>query len=376
MFSEIFRYDEEGRWSSPLPDVDSYRTLVLAFGSSNMIEQDAPLRELVRRYPNSVVAGCSTSGEIFDIGVSDNSLSVAVMKFSNAEVKFASSPVTGDADSYGAGKSLARQLQGSALKAVLVFSDGLLVNGTDLTAGIDAHLPSSVSITGGLAGDGDRFERTWVLVQGQPRTGYVTAVGLYGDVEISHGSRGGWDKFGPQRVITRSNGNILYELDGQPALSLYKQYLGEFASELPASGLLFPLQITDPHSPREVVRTILSVDEIAQSLRFAGDVPQGYGAQLMQANFERLVGGAEEAADIANKNLDVKNAVCLSISCVGRRLVLGVRTDEEVEAVLDSLPPGTKQIGFYSYGEISPITTGTCELHNQTMTVTTIAEAA
>ncbi len=376
MFSQIVRYDEQGHWSADLPDVDSYRTLILAFGSSHMIERDLPLQELVRRYPNSVIAGCSTSGEIYDIGVSDNSMSVAIMKFSDSDVKFASAPVASDADSYAAGKSIARQLQGSSLKAVLVFSDGLMVNGTDLTAGIDAHLPASVSITGGLAGDGDRFEQTWVLVQGRPQSGYVTAVGLYGEIEVSHGSQGGWDKFGPQRVITKSKGNVLFELDGQPALPLYKQYLGEFASELPASGLLFPLQITDPHSPREVVRTILSVDELSQSLRFAGDVPQGYAAQLMQANFERLVGGAEEAAEIAAKNVNMENAVCISISCVGRRLVLGVRTDEEVEAVLESLPAGTKQIGFYSYGEISPITTGTCELHNQTMTVTTITEAA
>ncbi len=376
MFSTTLKYDRQGEWSEKLPDVDSYKTLVLAFGSSDMIERPEALQVLQRAYPNSVIAGCSTSGEIFENTVNDDSLSVAIMKFDRSDVKLASAAVKGDADSYSAGKALARQLNGSDLRAVLVFSDGLMVNGTELTAGIDAHLPKDVTITGGLAGDGDRFERTWVLVQGQPRSGFVTAVGLYGNVSVTHGSQGGWDRFGPQRVITRSDGNVLYELDGRPALTLYKEYLGEFASELPASGLLFPLQISDPRGGREVVRTILSVDEATNSLRFAGDVPQGYDAQLMQANFERLVGGTEQAAEIARKGLDLENAVCVSISCVGRRLVLGVRTDEEVEAVLTSLPQGTKQVGFYSYGEISPITSGTCELHNQTMTITTIAEAA
>ena len=376
MLSEILQYDDTGRWSSKLPDLDSYRTLVLAFGSSNMIDDDTGLAALRRAYPNSVIAGCSTSGEIFDTTVTDGGLAVAVMKFEKSEVKFASAAVNTDSESFAAGKSLARQLAGSTLRAVLIFSDGLAVNGTDLTEGVSNHLPPTVSVTGGLAGDGDRFDRTWVLVGGEPKSGFVSAVGLYGDIAVSHGSQGGWDKFGPQRLITRSEGNVLYELDGQPALTLYKQYLGEFASELPASGLLFPLQITDPSSPRELVRTILSVDEESQSLRFAGDVPQGYGAQLMQANFERLVSGAEDAAEIAAKNTDAGGGVCISISCVGRRLVLGERSEEEVEAVLHNLPQGTKQIGFYSYGEISPIATGTCELHNQTMTITTIAEAA
>jgi hypothetical protein len=61
---------------------------------------------------------------------------------------------------------------------------------------------------------------------------------------------------------------------------------------------------------------------------------------------------------------------------VGRRLVLGSRTEEEIEATLEVLPKGTQQIGFYSYGEISPYTAGTCDLHNQTMTLTTLSEAA
>jgi hypothetical protein len=375
MLSETLWYDDRGRWSAKLPDMDSYRTLVLAFGASNMIENDDGLQALRRAYPNSTIAGCSTSGEIHDTTVNDGTLSVAVLKFERSEVKFASAAVSSESDSFAAGKSLARQLAGSSLRAVLVFSDGLAVNGTELTAGVSTHLPATVSVTGGLAGDGDRFERTWVLVGGEPKTDFVTAVGLYGEVEVTHGSQGGWDQFGPQRQITKSEGNVLYELDGQPALPLYKQYLGEFASELPASGLLFPLQITDPASPRELVRTILSVDEETQSLRFAGDVPEGYAAQLMQANFERLVSGAEDAAELAAKN-NVGGGLCISISCVGRRLVLGERSEEEVEAVLHTLPEGTKQVGFYSYGEISPIATGTCELHNQTMTITTIAEAA
>ena len=214
-----------------------------------------------------------------------------------------------------------------------------------------------------------------------PRSGYVTAVGLYGPrVKIGHGSKGGWDKFGPARRVTRAEHNVLYELDGRPALRLYKEYLGERAAELPASALLFPLAVSDSHGDSKVlVRTVLAVSEQDQSMTFAGDVPQGSVAQLMRANFERLIDGASSAARGAGSSLvdlmGTNEILSIAISCVGRRLILGERTEEEIEAALHGLPAGTRQIGFYSYGEISPFASGACDLHNQTMTLTTISEA-
>ena len=263
------------------------------------------------------------------------------------------------------------------MRAVLIFSDGLHVNGSELVRGLNAVLPPSVVVTGGLAGDGDRFSRTWVLKEGVPATGCVTAVGLYGDaVRVGHGSKGGWDCFGPERRVTRSKENVLYELDGKPALALYKDYLGERASGLPATGLLYPLAPRAAASDeKRLVRTILAVDEATQSLTFAGDIPEGSLAQLMQANFDRLVQGAGEAALSTTDQFHGSGPIlAIAISCVGRRLVLGERTEEEVEATVDALPKQARQIGFYSYGEISPYASGSCDLHNQTMTLTTIYE--
>jgi hypothetical protein len=206
----------------------------------------------------------------------------------------------------------------------------------------------------------------------------VVAAGLYGDsVAVGHGSKGGWDNFGPERLVTRSQGNILFELDGRPALQLYKEYLGELADGLPATGLLFPLALrSDAEEEKSLVRTILAVDEAAQSLTFAGDVPQGSLARLMRANFDRLIDGASEAGALAAKSAVAHDGdvLAIAISCVGRRLVLGQRAEEEIEATLEMLPDGTRQIGFYSYGEISPFALGPCDLHNQTMTLTTIRE--
>jgi hypothetical protein len=169
---------------------------------------------------------------------------------------------------------------------------------------------------------------------------------------------------------------VLYERDGQSALALYKRYLGEHAKDLPASGLLFPLSLRTREDVPPVVRTILSVNEADQSMTFAGDVPEGGYVRLMKANFDRLIDGAVGAGRVSARALaDTRAELALLISCVGRRMVLRQRVEEEVEGVRDIVGPTAAIAGFYSYGEISPFTPkARCELHNQTMTVTTLSE--
>ncbi len=377
MHLQTLRYDSAaGIWSAPFEELDSDQTLVLVFAAPSFMDAPGPIAALVDHFHKSHVVGCSSSGEIHGEQIYDESLSVAIVRFDDATVRHAEAKVE-DADcSFGAGQALARQLADEDLRAVLILSEGIHVNGSELVRGLNDVLPPEVVVTGGLAGDGDRFERTWVLQGGQPTTCVISAVGLYGDsLRVGHGSRGGWDIFGPERLVTRSEGNVLYELDGRPALALYKEYLGERAEELPASGLLFPLSIRERGGDDRKVRTILGVDEEGQSLTFAGDMPEGYFAQLMCANFDRLVDGAADASlSTARMVGSPEQVLCIAISCVGRRLVMGERTEEEVEAALESLPEGVHQVGFYSYGEISPYASGRCDLHNQTMTLTAIAE--
>lgn len=371
-------YAPHAGWSAPFPPLDSEQTLVLVFGAAGYADQPAPLHQLAAAYPRSVLLGCSTAGEILDGRLYDDSLVVAVVRFTRTRLQRASAPVQSAIDSYAAGSAIARDLAGVDLRAVLVTSDGHNVNGSDLVRGLNAGLPDTVVVTGGLAGDGPRFQRTWLLSGGVPRAGFVAAVGLYGDaVRVAHGSKGGWDIFGPERRVTRSEGNVLYELDGRPALDLYKRYLGERAMELPASALLFPLSLrTTPTDPHPVVRTILAVDEQRNALVFAGDIPNGALAQLMRANFDRLIEGASDAAGhLGLRGISSGPLLCIAVSCVGRRLVLGERAEEELEATIDMLPVGARQVGFYSYGELSPLVSGRCELHNQTMTLTAIQEA-
>lgn len=186
---------------------------------------------------------------------------------------------------------------------------------------------------------------------------------------------GGWDPFGPERLVTRSRRNVLYELDGQRALDLYVRYLGEHAAGLPATGLLFPLALRSHEGADSVVRTILSVDEMAGSLTFAGDIPEGMRARLMKANFDRLIDGATGAARGSIGRDAAPPELALLISCVGRKLVLKQRIEEEVEAVREIVGPRATLAGFYSYGEISPAASGApCALHDQTMTITILSE--
>lgn len=375
---QTFSLTADGWSSEPDGALDSDQTLVVLFGASSLIDRPAPARRVIDAYPRSRIIGCSSSGEIHGTRVLDDSLAVAVAKFDRVTLRLANARINGTDESFVAGKEIARQLNAPDLRAVLMLSDGLQVNGSALVRGVNSILPASVTVTGGLAGDGDRFKRTWVIADRRLTPGFVAAVGLYGDaVRVGHGSKGGWDAFGVERLVTRSKGNVLFELDGKPALQLYKQYLGERASGLPAAGLLFPLTLrSGPNDDKRLVRTILAVDEASQSMTFAGDIPEGCYAQLMCANFDRLIQGAGEAAlSIGSSAVAGPAPLAIAISCVGRRLVLGERAEEETEAALDVLPPDTRQIGFYSYGEISPYATGQCDLHNQTMTLTTINEA-
>lgn len=370
------RYSASKGWEVPFPALDSPQTLVIVFGATTFLDQPDPIQELTRAYPTSHIVGCSTAGEILGTEITDESLVVAVTRFSATTLTSGVHPIQDASASYQVGVDIAQQLSGATLKGVIVLSEGIIVNGTQLVAGLNSVLPPTVVITGGLAGDGPRFERTWIIKDGKPQAGYVSAVGLYGDhIRIGHGSKGGWDTYDLEYRITKSKNNVLYEIDDKPALQLYKEYLKEQAADLPASALLFPLALrAKPGDTKQIVRTVLGVDEAAQSMTFAGDMPEGYLAQFMRANFDRLIQGAAGAALMTKASTNQTATLIVAISCVGRRLVLKERTKEELEMVSNILPNFAKQIGFYSYGEISPYAAGVCELHNQTMTLTVISE--
>jgi hypothetical protein len=353
--------------------------IVFVFGGRAQVEKAEHLTSLQEMYPEAKILMCSTSGEILGTRVYDDSLSVTAVSFEKTEIKVVETTIVHSKESAQKGIDLASSLPQEGLAHVMVFSDGLTVNGTALVDGLGSALPKHVSVTGGLVGDGADFKHTVVGVNEAPKEKNIVLIGFYGtSLSIGYGSLGGWDTFGPDRTITRSKDNVLYELDGMPALDLYKEYLGELASELPGSGLLFPMRLNYQTSGGqvEVVRTLLAVDEEEKSMTFAGDMPEGVEATLMKANFDRLIDGAYGAAKMTTENSSDEPDLAILISCVGRKLVLKSRVEEETEAVQAVLGENVKMAGFYSYGEICPVaaTQKQCRLHNQTMTITTFKE--
>lgn len=350
--------------------------LVLGFGSSKLVSQEKSFQDLKQRFPNAEIAMCSSAGEIYENEVLDDTISTVAIQFQSTKIKTSEINIEDLESSYEAGKTLVNNLPQKNLKLIFVLSDGGNVNGSELVKGMNFSKKKNVLITGGLAGDGKNFEKTFVGLNQVPQTGKIIAIGFYGDnLVLSHGSFGGWESFGLERTVTKADRNILFEIDNKNALALYKTYLGKFADELPGSALLFPLSVKfdDDHKP--IVRTILSIDNEKQSITFAGDIPKGSKIRFMKANLDKLIDAASDAANFCLEMDKAKPKLAILISCVGRKLIMPNRIDEEIEAISEIFGSGTMLSGFYSYGEISPLNPmENCELQNQTMTITGINE--
>lgn len=374
-------------WSVPPAGPTPAAQLVLVFGPEHnqAAWQGAWRDELRATHPDAVIVACTAGGQIAGTAVVDDGLVATAVAFAHTRVRGAAVPHAEGACSHSVGAQLAAALPAEGLRHVLVVADGVRVNGSALVRGMGSVLPAGVSISGGLAADADRFTETHVGLDADPASGTVAAVGLYGDrLVVGTGIGGGWSRFGPDRRVTRAAGNVLHALDGEPALALYRRYLGEFAEELPASALRFPLGLVTAGGEVETIRTVLGLDDAEGTMTFAGDVPEGATVRFMRASHVPLVeAAADAAADAAAPDAHVPNGdaaagdtLALLVSCVGRRWVLGQRVEEELEAAADALAPGAALAGFYSYGELAPATAGgACALHNQTMTVTTLGEA-
>lgn len=365
------------RWSavsgwSGVPDFAAVADVVMVFADTEFFQTEACFAQLRAYFPVAQIVGCSSAGSVSGIEISDGDMVATVIKLEHARVRLAVLDMAAGVTARALGEQLMQKLAAADLRHAFILSDGLQVNGSELAQGL-TH--AGIAVTGGLAGDATRFAQTTVMANAQAQSGRIAALGFYGDITVKSGCFAGWEEFGAERIVTKSVGNVVYEIDGASALALYKKYLGDQAGDLPASGLRFPLSIQANKDEKPLIRTLLAVDEAAQSLTFAGDVPQGYVCKLMRTNLDTLIDNAGLAAQQAQPNQTGSTGLCLVVSCVGRRLVMGQMTEEELEVVREKLGGATAITGFYSYGELAPFDeVENCQLHNQTMTLTTLYE--
>lgn len=360
--------------TSPLPTAN----LVLVFGSVKRFGEAKLQSTLKERYPTAQIIGCSTSGEITASGVYDDSLQITAILWEKTVQRVTHTKMSGMQNSFETAAGLAKQLKADSLKAVLVYSDGLNVNGSELLEGFKSVL-GEIPIMGGMAGDGFNFSKTVQIFNETVGDGLVIAVGLYGNHLVAATGVGrGWKPYGPPRKVTKSEKNIVLELDGKPALPLYNLYIGAHsAKDLPGSGLKFPFAIIE-EGKRDIekIRTLLAIDPKTNSLTFAGNVDEGETVRFCQSTHDRLVEGAGDAAHLVKDNTNMNQtglAVC--VSCVGRKGVMADLVADEVKLVQQILGNQTAITGFYSYGEFAPRPdTSDSVLHNQTMTIGYLSE--
>ena len=354
--------------------------VIFVFGNTKFFADGTLGKILKDKFPAASIIGCSTAGEIFSHAVYNESLVITAAFIENTEIKLLQAEINIPEDSYKAAQSIAKEIASPETTSLFVLAPGTNINGSELVAGFASILSDKVTITGGLAGDATSFTKTYTLGNEEVSTNKVFVLSLESSsVNISYASKGGWLAFGPDRRVTKAKGNVLYEIDNRPALQLYKEYLGERAKELPASGLLYPFAVLNEENLNEVgiIRTILNVNEADNSLILAGDIKENSLVQLMHVKTQNLVEGAgsasKEAYNSSNKNSS-GTSLAILVSCVGRKIVMGDDVDEEIDAVKDELANGTVLTGFYSYGEICPFDKHNNKplLHNQTMTITLI----
>jgi hypothetical protein len=154
--------------------------LVIAFGSRHLIGGTDLYARLQAQYTRAQIILCSTAGEIFGNNVFDEAVAVTAVHFDKTSLKSVSVNIKDHSCSFEAGRELIKKLDTDDLAYVLVLSDGSNVNGSELVRGMEDANGHHVPITGGLAGDAGRFERTYVGLNGPAVEGNIAAIGFYG----------------------------------------------------------------------------------------------------------------------------------------------------------------------------------------------------
>ncbi len=363
--------------------LDGPPSILWVFSSASYDQQH--LLEGIRTVAMDVpLIGCTTDGEISSAGLTDES--VVILALASHDVRFHTAYVPFlSQDSFIAGRRIGEAFQNRDCQYLQIFSDGLTGNAVRIIEGIQSVLGKNIIISGGTSGDGGRFLRTFQYLDDQVLTDSIVAVGFCGNFAVGTGIGCGWFPVGTAKQVTRSEGNTLYELDGQPALQVYEKFLDRFASQLPAVGVEYPLGILGTSGDDEdhgyfLCRATMGVDRETGSIRFAGDIPQGAMVKMTMGNENDVVDAARKAAGKALASLKqtsgkIQAKAIFVYSCMARKIVLGSRTGEEIAVIRKIVGDDVPIIGFYTYGEYAPSgKQNQSHFHNETVTLTILGQ--
>ena len=323
------------------------------------------------------IIGCTTDGEISSDGFRTDSAVLGGIVSDQIDFHLASVKDLGQ-DCERAGITLAAKLPEN-VNYIQLFSDGLTGNGCAILRGLESVLDKTIPVCGGTAGDAGRFRRTWQFAGNRVFSNGAVAIGFSGNFQVGTGASSGWSPIGLAKKVTRSVDNILYELNGEPALNVYERALGKHASKLPAVGVEYPLGlVTERGAEGEkdylLLRATMSVNRKEGAISLAGEIPEGSTVHICCGDSASLLEAAKKAGRLALADLEGRRPVMIFIySCMARRLILGRQVEEEINCIREAVGPDLPVLGFYTYGEYGRIKKGgPNRLQNETVTVSVI----
>lgn len=361
-------------------------SLLLVFVSTSAFHQEELVKLLQAKCPQAVLVGCSTAGEISSVsGSRDNSL--VLMALAGDGIRFVPGVGTDmNVDPRKAGRMLAEDIakkaNGEKPKACLIFPDGLAGNGADVVRGILDVFGQEFMVAGGSAGDDYHFKQTYEYLGETVLSNSVVGVGLFGEFSFGIGVRHGWIPIGNSRIATKSQGNILYELDGKPALEIYEDYFGKDRVLIDPNepfaklAVTYPLGIPTPNKDGYLIRDPISVNEQG-AITCAAEIPEGSEVFLMIGSREEAIEAANDAAHKALSQLQGKSPkAAILFNCIARKKLFMQKKEEEIAVIRSVLGQSVPLIGFYTYGEQAPLggEVVTCSFHNETDVIFLLAE--
>lgn len=363
---------------------DGYKpTLAIVFMSIKL-DMDAVCALLDQH--NIQVFGATSSGEFINSEIEEESIVIMLLDIPSAYFKLAFFEAV-DQDDFAVAKQLGEEGRNSFTNAAFIIASGWVnhIDGEEIIRGIETGYGNSAIIFGGMAGDDQTLTGPMVFTKGKrSTTGLMGLIIDLDKVDITGVATCGWKPIGITKIITKSEGNIVYTIDHQPALDLVMKYLGLTLSDEPMNntvfslGAYYPLQLEREDAPA-VMRTAMLGNTADRSLVCAGNIPQGSRVRFsLPPDFDVIDTVVEDCTQVREEELQQADAVIL-FSCISRYLSFGVMTKEEIQRVSDVW--NAPMVGFFTYGEYGKSLSGgqagkkgKHEFHNNTCCVVALKE--